>query len=106
MPRKKKFNAVEITYDTEATGPGWPAWFKFEPTAVREAEPGLGERVLWATVRGSHPPAEVAALFRRLADLVDRHGTALLVPSDMGWVADDGSMMTELEDGTEVVLSR
>lgn len=106
MPRKKKFNAVEITYDTANATTGWPARFDFEPATVREVEPGSGERVLWATVRGSHPPAEVAALFRRVADLVDRHGAALLVPPDMGWVGDEGSMMTELEDGTKAVLSR
>jgi len=105
MPRKKTNNGVVISYWTGTPDWGQPPSLTFKPDNVWDA-PGSDQMALNAAVLGTRQPAEVAALFRRLADLVDRHGVALLVPPDMGWVADDGSMMTELEDGTKVVLSR
>ena len=43
-----------------------------------EMIPMLGESLLWLTIRRGTPPEVATAALRKIADLIDRHGDAVL----------------------------
>jgi len=92
-----KCDGVEIRSTTGDHALGILPVSEFNPASIG-VHGGRNKTLVYLRVLGTQPPALVAATLRRLADAVDRHGTALLVPQGLGMILQDGSLLAFCDD--------
>lgn len=98
MARRNECNGVEIRSTTGDHALGIPPLSDFNPASIGTHE-GRNKALIYLRIHGvGQEPALVSATLRHLADAVERHGEALLVPKEFGTILHDGSLLAFCDD--------